>query len=72
MSTQISLKLSKELLERARRIIKLRGYYNLQEFIREIMREKLFEEEDLFRASMTSLAKDWESLEDEKAWSHLQ
>ena len=29
-------------------------------------------ERDLFRASIQSLAKEWESEEDEKVWSHLQ
>ncbi len=72
MDRQISLKLSDEMLEKAKKISKLKGYYNIQEFIQEMLREKLSEDEDLFKASMQSLAKDWESVEDEKAWSHLQ
>ncbi|HLD97381.1 MAG TPA: ribbon-helix-helix domain-containing protein [Candidatus Nanoarchaeia archaeon] len=43
MSTQISLKLSDKMLAAARKYARSYGYENLQDFIRELLREQLYE-----------------------------
>lgn len=77
MSTQISLKLSDIMLNVARSYAKMRGYSNLQDFIRETLREKLFENESLsgmntYKAAEHALAKNWLTKEEDEAWAHLQ
>jgi len=79
MGTQISLKLSDKMFGVAKNFAELKGFENLQDFIREVVREKLFEEEKEFisglatsTASEKSLAKAWLSKDEEKAWKHLQ
>ena len=54
-----------------------KGFDTLQDFIRETLREKLFEGESFggaytYRASEKSLAKNWMSTEEDQAWAHLQ
>ena len=46
MTTQINLRVSEEFLNEARRYTKSNGYLNVQEFIREAAREKLYEQEE--------------------------
>ncbi len=78
MSTQISLKLSDKMIKVARKEAERKGYDSLQDFIRESLREKLFEKEELvnglltYKASEKSLAKNWLTKEEDKAWAHLQ
>lgn len=77
MSTQISLKLSDKMLAEAKRYAKLKGYDQLQDFIRETLREKLFEGENIgglytYKASEASLARNWLRKEEDEAWEHLQ
>ncbi len=77
MSTQISLKLPERMLTVARSYVKMHGYSNLQEFIRETLREKLFENETFggmhtYKAAEPSLAKHWLTKEEDEAWAHLQ
>lgn len=79
MSTQISIKFSDEMLERAKDFAGKSGFNNLQDFIREILRQKLFEQEVenlggiyTSKASEKSLAKNWLTKEEDKAWKHLQ
>ena len=77
MSTQISLKLSDKLLGKAKKYAKMNGYDQLQDFIRETLREKLFEKETInglntYTASEASLAKNWLRKEEDEAWEHLQ
>lgn len=63
---------------KARAFADVKGYNNIQEFIRETVREKLFEVPELlsglqtYQASEKSLAKNWLTKEEEKAWKHLQ
>lgn len=45
MGTQISLKLSDKMFRVSKNYANRKGYDNLQDFIRELIREKLFEEE---------------------------
>lgn len=77
MSTQISLKLSDKMFETAKEYADEKGYEHLQDFIRETIREKLFEDEKMngiatYLASEQALAKRWLSEEEEEAWKHLQ
>ncbi len=77
MGTQISIKLSDKMFNTAKGYADLYGYDSLQDFIRETLREKLFEEEDLdgkltYLASEKSLARDWLLKEEDEAWAHLQ
>ena len=78
MSTQISLKLSEKMLNSAKQHADLYGYDNLQDFIRETIREKLFEKDEklsgreTYLASEKSLARNWLCEEEDKAWKHLE
>ncbi len=77
MSTQISLKLSDKMFDTAKTFAELKGFNNLQDFIREILRERLFEEENIgglftYTASEKTLAKNWLSKEEDVAWKHLE
>lgn len=77
MSEQINLKLSDVMLSTAKRHVKLYGFNSLQDFIRETLREKLFEQEAFggihtYKAAESSLAKNWLRKEEDEAWAHLQ
>ncbi len=77
MGTQISIKLSDKMFDSAKDYAEIHGFDSLQDFIRETLREKLFEEENLdgrltYLASEKSLARDWLSKEEDEAWAHLQ
>ena len=77
MGTQISLKLSNKMLNTAKEYAELHGFDNLQDFIREMLREKLFEEEqplsgiNTYLASEQTLAKNWLTKEEDEAWKDL-
>jgi hypothetical protein len=77
MGTQINLKLSDAVYSQAKKYSKSLGYGNVQEFIRETIREKLFEKENetgglhTYLASEKSLAKLWNTKEEDEAWKHL-
>lgn len=76
MSKQISLKLSDEMTTAARFYAKIKDFDTLQDFIRELLREKFLEEPELlerlstYMISEEVLAKDW--LTEDEAWAHLQ
>ncbi len=77
MGTQISLKLPDKVLDSAKVYAEVHGFASLQDFIRELIREKLFEEERIggrftALASEKSLSRAWLSEEEDKAWAHLQ
>jgi hypothetical protein len=77
MGTQISIKLSDKMFNSAKNYAKLYGFDNIQDFIRETIREKLFENETLsgkstYLASEKSLARAWLLKEEDEAWEHLQ
>lgn len=77
MSTQISLKLSDKMFDSAKGYVETYGFDNLQDFIRETLREKLFEKEEVkgkltYLASEKSLTRNWMSKEEDEAWAHLQ
>ena len=79
MGTQISLKLSDRIYTSAKVYAETHGFNTLQNFIRELIRERLFEREtevfggfSTYTASEESLARYWLSPEEDKAWAHLQ
>lgn len=79
MGTQISLKLSDRIYASATVYAESQGFDSLQEFIRELIRERLFVRESeaigghlTYLASEQALAKNWLSPEEDKAWAHLQ
>ena len=77
MGTQISIKLSDKMFETARSYADLHGFDTIQSLIRETLRVRLFDSENLdskmtYLASEKSLAKNWLSKEEDVEWSHLQ
>ncbi len=74
MGTQISIKLSDRMFASAKVYAETYGFDTLQDFIRELIREQLFERESevTYKASEESLARHWLSPEEDKAWAHLQ
>lgn len=77
MGTQINLKLSERMFHTARVAANTKGFDNLQDFIREMLREKLFEEQErlggkfTMLASEKALAKHWLTKEEDEAWRHF-
>jgi hypothetical protein len=79
MGTQISVKLPDHMFSSARVYAKAHGFNNLQDFVRELIRERIFEREQEFfgglsayAASEKSLARNWLAPEEDEAWAHLQ
>ena len=77
MGNQINLKLSDKMINSAKLVAEIKGYDNLQDYIREVMRKDLFEGENTsglltYKASEEALAKNWLSKKEDKAWKHLQ
>ena len=76
MSTQISLKLSDKMFAKTKKYVEKKGYDSTQDFIRELIREKLFEDNlgamATAIASEKVLAKTWNTKDEDKAWKHLQ
>ena len=68
-TTQINIRVSEDFLEEARNYAKNYGYLNVQEFIREAAREKIYEKYELREEYLTKLkSKDATSfLSDEQA-----
>lgn len=74
---QINLKISDKLFFTAKKHATSYGFENIQEFIRELLREKLFEKEvyngfHTYTASEQTLARNWLKKEEDEAWQHLQ
>ena len=75
---QMSLQLPERLSSLAKTYAEKHGYANLQELIRELIREKIFEPDEklsgvnTYLASQASLAKAWNSPREDAAWAHLQ
>ena len=44
MNTQINLRLSEDFIDSAKRQAEIQGFATIQEFIKEVLREKLFQE----------------------------
>ena len=77
MTNQINLKLSDRMFSSATKYAEENGFDNLQELVRELLREKLFSEEKIsgiytYKASEASLAKLRLTKEEYEAWKHLQ
>jgi len=60
------------MFEAAKKYFHVKGFDSLQDFIRELMRERLFETDGYrtYLASEEALSKEW--LSEDKAWAHLQ
>jgi len=52
MTTQINLRLPDNLLDSAKNYAKEFGFSNVQDFIKETLREKLFEEEEFSKSDL--------------------
>ena len=78
MGTQISLKLPDRLFTSATKYAEFHGYGTLQDFIRELLRERLFDNEPALSgvstsiASEESLARRWLTPKEDQVWAHLQ
>jgi Arc/MetJ-type ribon-helix-helix transcriptional regulator len=57
MNTQINLRLSEEFLSSLRKKAKLRGFSNIQEFIKDVLREKLFDEDQISKDELVLVKK---------------
>lgn len=57
MNQQINIRLSDVMLRKAQVKARRQGYENLQEFIRELLREKLFETSEVSKKEMNFLRK---------------
>lgn len=55
MTSQISLRFNDDFLKRAKTHARLHGFLNVQEFIRETLREKLYDELELNKEYMQRL-----------------
>jgi len=73
MNTQLNIKISNNLLQKAEIIANDEGYLNVQEMIREILRNKIGHDKDgLFEASLESVGKGWFTKEEDRAWEKFQ
>ena len=76
MGEQINLKFSDEVFSKVKKYSKDYGYGSIQDFIRELVREKLFEKERVsgfqtYLASEKALARLWDTKEEDEAWKNL-
>lgn len=76
MNKQINIRLPPKVLTAAKHYADSKGYGNVQEFIKEAVREKLFDKKELERYSSAllsekSLAKAWLNKGEDEAWKHL-
>jgi len=78
MGTQINLKLSDRMFTSAREYADVHGFDTMQDLIRELLRQRLFEDKEVTGgihtalASEKSLARHWLTKEEDEAWAHLQ
>ena len=57
MNTQINLRLPEKILVSAKSYIEEHGFGTIQEFIKEVMREKLFEEPEISKEELALVKK---------------
>ena len=57
MNTQINLRLSEEFINSARKQAKAQGFATIQEFIKEVLREKLFYENEISKEELVLVKK---------------
>jgi stalled ribosome rescue protein Dom34 len=57
MNTQINLRLSEDLLNSANKQATIQGFATIQEFIKEVLREKLFDENEISKEELTLVKK---------------
>jgi hypothetical protein len=74
---QINFKIQQNFYDIANDYCEQYGYSNIQELLRESLREKVFGNEKISgkftsKASEKTLSKNWLNEEEDKAWEHLQ
>jgi len=57
MSTQINLRLSEEFINSAKKQAEAQGFSTIQEFIKEVLREKLFHENEISKEELVLVKK---------------
>lgn len=57
MNTQINLRLPENMLVSANNYVKKHGFTTIQEFIKEVLREKLFEQQEITKKELTLIKK---------------
>ena len=57
MNTQINLRLSEEFIDSAKKQAKIQGFATIQEFIKEVLREKLFYEDEVSKEELILVTK---------------
>ena len=79
MSAQISLNLSDRMFSAAKTYADSNGYNCIQDFIKELLQERLFENTPentggiyTYCASQQSLSKNWQLKSEDIAWKHLE
>ena len=79
MGIQISLKLPEKMFASAKDYAEYHGFGTVQEFIRELIRERLFNRESealtgvsTSQASEEALGRHWLRPEEDQVWAHLQ
>jgi hypothetical protein len=73
MNSQVNIKIDSDFLRKAEMYAKVKGYLNVQEMIRQLLREAVLDEVgDSFSGSIASFGKEWLSKEDDEAFAHLQ
>ena len=74
MGTQISLKLSDKMFTKTKEYVEKKGYESTQDFIRELIRQRIFESASIKSTAIASesvLGKIWNTQEEDEAWKHL-
>ncbi|MFC1691739.1 hypothetical protein ACFL0W_06180 [Nanoarchaeota archaeon] len=66
MNTQINLRLPEKILASARIYAEEHGFSNLQDFIKETMREKLFDQPEISKEELALVSKLAEASEEKK------
>ena len=57
MNTQLNLRLPDNLLKNARKYASSKGFGNVQELIKEVLREKIFEQQEITREEFVLISK---------------
>lgn len=57
MNAQINLRLSEEMINSVNRQAKIQGFATVQEFIKEVLRERLFDEDELSKEELVLVKK---------------
>ena len=74
MNIQLNIKMNQGLFAKAEKIALKSGFLNVQEMIRQMIRERVSNKSQdvFFNAGIDSFSKEWLGEEDEKAWEKFQ